>query len=49
MYFAIEFWQFLRERKKFWLAPLLLSLVLVGALLVLAETSALAPLIYTLF
>jgi len=49
MSFLSEFWKFLRVRKKFWLAPLLLSVLIFGALLILAEGSALAPFIYTLF
>ena len=44
-----EFWKFLRVRKKFWLLPLLTMVVLFGVLLLLAESSALAPFIYTLF
>lgn len=44
-----ELWELLRHRKKYWLAPILFLLVLVGLLLVLAEKSALAPFIYTLF
>jgi hypothetical protein len=44
-----EFWKFLRVRKKFWLLPLLTMVVLFGVLLILAESSALAPFIYTLF
>jgi hypothetical protein len=44
-----EFWQFLRVRKKFWLLPIILVTVLIGALLVFAQGSALAPFIYTLF
>jgi len=47
--FLSEFWKFLRVRKKFWLLPLLIMTVLFGALLVMAESSALAPFIYTLF
>jgi hypothetical protein len=47
--FIAEFWKFLRVRKKFWLLPLLMMVVLFGLLLVLAESSALAPFIYTLF
>ena len=49
--FAIlkEFWLFLRERKKWWLAPIVLFLLLFGALLVFAKGSALAPFIYSLF
>jgi hypothetical protein len=44
-----EFWLFMRERKKFWLLPILIVMVLVGALLVFAQGSALAPFIYTIF
>ena len=49
MSFLAEFWSFLRVRKKFWLLPLLLVMVVFGALLVMAESTALAPFIYTLF
>jgi hypothetical protein len=44
-----ELWQFLRARRKYWLVPLMIALLLVGGLLVLAQGSALAPFIYTLF
>jgi hypothetical protein len=44
-----EFWQFLRVRKKWWLLPIVLSLLVLGALIVFAEGSALSPFIYTLF
>jgi len=44
-----EMWAFLRERKKWWLLPILVVLVLVSTLLVFAQTSALAPFIYTIF
>jgi hypothetical protein len=44
-----ELWQFMRENKKYWLAPIVITLVLVGALLALAKSSAIAPFIYTLF
>lgn len=44
-----ELGQFMVERKKFWLAPIILVLLLFGALLVFAQGSALAPFIYTLF
>ncbi len=44
-----DLWGFMRVRKKFWLAPVLLLFVGLGALLVLAQTSAIAPFIYTLF
>ena len=44
-----EFWQFLRVRKKWWMAPIVISLLLLGALIVFTEGSALAPFIYALF
>ncbi|MEO5902625.1 MAG: DUF5989 family protein [Gemmatimonadaceae bacterium] len=44
-----ELWSFMRVRKKFWLLPILVVLVVVGGLLVLAQGSALAPFIYTIF
>ena len=44
-----ELWGFMRERKKFWLLPLLVVLITLGALLVFAQGSALAPFIYTMF
>ncbi len=46
---AGEVWQFLRENKKLWLLPIVAALLLLGALLVFAQTSALAPFIYTIF
>ena len=49
MSIVTELWAFLRERKKFWLVPIILMTVVFGALLVLAETSAVAPFIYTIF
>jgi hypothetical protein len=49
MSFLSELWMFLRERKKFWLLPIILVSVLIGSLLVFAQGSALAPFIYTLF
>lgn len=47
--FLTEFFQFLRERKKLWLLPLLIILIAIGGLLLIAKGSALAPLIYTVF
>jgi len=44
-----EFWLFLKVRKKWWLLPIVVVMVLVGALLVFAQGSALAPFIYTIF
>ncbi len=49
MSFVIEFWEFLRERKKFWLAPIIVVMALFGALIILSQGSAVAPFIYTLF
>jgi hypothetical protein len=44
-----EFWEFLKVRKKYWLAPVVLVLLMTGLLLVATEGSAIAPFIYTLF
>ncbi len=44
-----ELWEFMRNNKKYWLAPIVITLVLVGALLAFAKGSAVAPFIYTLF
>jgi hypothetical protein len=44
-----EFWQFLKVRKKWWLTPIVFVLVLLGLLLVLTQSSPVAPFIYTLF
>lgn len=44
-----ELWGFMRERKKWWLLPVILVMVIVGTLLVFAQGSALAPFIYTIF
>lgn len=44
-----DLWAFMRERKKFWLAPIILVLLLLGALIILGQGSAVAPFIYTLF
>ena len=49
MGFLKELWAFLGERKKFWLLPIILVMLLIGGLLVLAQGSAVAPFIYTLF
>ena len=49
MSFLRELWQFLKTRKKFWLFPIILVIFIMGTLLVVAEGSALAPFIYTLF
>ena len=47
--FLKEFWEFLKERKKYWLLPLIIVLALFGALIVLSQGSAVAPFIYTIF
>ena len=44
-----DLWGFMKERKKFWLAPIIIILLLLGALIVLSQGSAVAPFIYTLF
>ncbi|WP_169432772.1 DUF5989 family protein [Desulfovibrio aminophilus] len=49
MDFLLDLWGFLKVRKKFWLAPTILTLLLFGALIVLSSGSAIAPFIYTLF
>lgn len=49
MGFMGELWQFLRVRKKFWMLPIIIVMVLLGGLLVLAQGSVIAPFIYTLF
>jgi hypothetical protein len=49
MGFLKELWSFLRVRKKLWLAPIIIVMVLLGGLLVLAQGSVVAPFIYTLF
>ena len=47
--FLKDLWDFMRERKKFWLAPIIVVMLLLGALIVVAQGSAVAPFIYTLF
>lgn len=49
MEFLRDLWDFMKERKKFWLAPIIIVLLLLGALIVLSQGSAVAPFIYTLF
>ena len=44
-----DLWDFMRARKKFWLAPIIIIMLLLGSLLVLTQGSAVAPFIYTLF
>ena len=47
--FLKELWAYMRSRKKYWLVPILLVMVVLGVLIVLAQGSAVAPFIYTLF
>ena len=47
--FLVQFWEFLKVRKKWWLGPIVLMLLLLGMLLVMTQGSAVAPFIYTLF
>ena len=47
--FVLELWAFMRERKKFWLLPILVVLVLFGSLIVMTQGLVVAPFIYTLF
>ena len=49
MSFIKEFWEFLKVRKKYWLLPIIIVLVLFGGLIVLTQGSAVAPFIYTIF
>lgn len=47
--FLKDLWDFMKVRKKFWMAPIIIVMLLLGALIVLSEGSAIAPFIYTLF
>tara|TARA_B100001029_G_C14839405_1_gene327479 strand:- start:457 stop:606 length:150 start_codon:yes stop_codon:yes gene_type:complete len=49
MDFIKEFWKFLNVRKKYWLFPIIITLVVFGGLIILTQGSAVAPFIYTLF
>jgi len=49
LYIFVEFWLFIRERKKWWLGPIIFFLILLGLLVVFTEGSAIAPFIYSLF
>jgi len=49
MAFLSELWAYMRERKKFWLAPILVIMLVFGGLVILAKGSAVAPFIYTIF
>ena len=47
--FLVDLWQFMRVRRKFWLAPIIIVMLLLGLLIVFAEGTAVAPFVYTLF
>jgi len=49
MSFLAELWEFLKTRKKFWLLPIVIVMLLFGVLLILAQGTAIAPFIYTMF
>jgi len=49
MDFLKDLWLFMRERKKYWLAPVIIILIILGVLLIFGGSSAIAPFIYTLF
>ena len=49
MSFLSEFWAFLRTRKKYWLVPIMVMMLIFGGLIVLSQGSAVAPFIYTIF
>jgi len=47
--FLIDLWEYLKERKKFWLAPIIIVLLVLGLLIIVTQSSTVAPFIYTLF
>ena len=47
--FLGDLWQYMRQRKKFWLAPIIVVMLVLGGLIIVAQGSAVAPFIYTLF
>ncbi len=49
MEFFKDLWSFMKERKKFWLAPIIIVLIILGLIIVLGGSSAIAPFVYTLF
>ena len=49
MSFLVELWTFMKVRKKFWLLPIIMMMVIFGGLIVLSQGSAVAPFIYTIF
>ena len=49
MWFSKEFWDFMKERKKYWLFPILFVLLIFGGPIILSQGSAIAPFIYTIF
>ena len=49
MSFFIELWAFMRVRKKYWLLPVIITMLVLGGLIVLSQSTAVAPMIYTIF
>ena len=49
MSFLIELWTFMRVRKKYWLLPIIITMLVLGGLIVLSQSTAVAPMIYTIF
>ena len=49
MSFLLELWAFMRVRKKYWLLPVIVMMLVLGGLIVLSQTTAVAPMIYTIF
>ncbi len=49
MSFLIELWAFMRVRKKYWLLPVIITMLVLGGLIVLSQSTAVAPMIYTIF
>lgn len=49
MSFILEFWKFMQVKKKFWLLPIIFFMIVFGGLIILAEGTAIAPFIYTIF
>ena len=49
MSFLIELWAFMRVRKKYWLMPVIVMMLLLGGLIVLSQGSVVAPMVYTIF
>ena len=49
MEFLVDLWQYMKERKKFWLAPIILILLIIGIIIIFSAGSSVAPFIYTIF